>query len=70
MSIERKEAAELRRITSVSVATSAVTNEARERHTGEDFLAFLRLLGRTNPAGEVYVILENVRTRKSPALRR
>jgi len=34
-----------------------VTHETRERHTAADFLAFLRLLARAYPAGEVHVIL-------------
>jgi transposase len=43
-----------------------VTNQARERHTGDDFLAFLRLLARTYPRGEVEVVLDNVSTHKTP----
>src|SRR3990172_1231153 len=45
----------------LEVATGQVTNQARERHTGDDFLAFLRLLARTYPTGEVHVMLDNVR---------
>jgi hypothetical protein len=40
----------------LEVATGTVTNEARERHTGADFLSFLHLLARTYPTGEVHVI--------------
>jgi transposase len=43
-----------------------VTNQARERHTGDDFLAFLRLLARTYRRGEVHVVLDNVSTHKTP----
>jgi len=50
----------------LEVGTGRVTNEARERHTGADFLAFLRLLARTYPKGEVHVILDNVSTHKTP----
>lgn len=50
----------------LEVATGRVTNEARARHTGDDFLAFLRRLAREYPTGEVHVILDNVSTHKTP----
>jgi transposase len=50
----------------LEVATGRVTNQARERHTGEDFLAFLHLLARTYRRSEVHVILDNVSTHKTP----
>jgi len=50
----------------LDVATGHVTNETRARHTGDDFLAFLRRLAREYPAGEVHVILDNVSTHKTP----
>jgi len=50
----------------LEVATGQVTNQARERHTGDDFLAFLRLLARTYRTGEVHVVLDNVSTHKTP----
>ena len=43
-----------------------MTNQARERHTGDDFLAFLRLLARPYRTGEVHVVLDNVSTHKTP----
>jgi transposase len=52
----------------LEVATGRVTNQARERHTGEDFLAFLRLVARTYPRRELHVILDNVSTHKTPAV--
>src|SRR3972149_4959228 len=52
----------------LEVATGQVTNQARERHTGDDFLAFLRLLARTYRTGEVHVVLDNVSTHKTPAV--
>jgi transposase len=52
----------------LEVATGQVTGETRERHTGDDFLAFLRLLARTYPRGRVHVILDNVSTHKTPAV--
>jgi transposase len=50
----------------LEIATGTVTNETRERHTGADFLAFLRLLARTYPTGDVHVVLDNVSTHKTP----
>jgi transposase len=50
----------------LEVATGRVTNETRARHTGADFLAFLRRLAREYPRGEVHVILDNVSTHKTP----
>ena len=50
----------------LEVATGQVTGQTRERHTGDDFLAFLRLLARTYPRGEVHVVLDNVSTHKTP----
>lgn len=52
----------------LDVATGHVTNETRARHTGEDFLAFLRRIARAYPEGEVHVILDNVSTHKPPAV--
>jgi transposase len=54
----------------LDVATGRVTNQARERHTADDFLAFLRLLARTYPAGEVHVVLDNVSTHKTDDVQR
>jgi len=50
----------------LEVGSGKVTNQSRERHTGADFLAFLRLLARTYPKGQVHVILDNVSTHKTP----
>jgi len=50
----------------LEVATGQVTNQARERHTADDFLAFLRLLARTYPKSEIHVVLDNVSTHKTP----
>jgi transposase-like protein/transposase len=50
----------------LEVGSGRVTDQARERHTGADFLAFLRLLARTYPRGEVHVILDNASTHKTP----
>jgi len=53
----------------LEVATGKVTQEARARHTGEDFLGFLRLIARTYPRRELHVVLDNVSTHKTPAVR-
>jgi transposase len=52
----------------LEVGTGQVTNQARARHTGDDFLAFLRLLARTYPTDELHVVLDNVSTHKTPAV--
>ncbi|GAC1663873.1 MAG: IS630-like element ISMsm5 family transposase [Candidatus Limnocylindrales bacterium] len=54
----------------LEVATGRVTKEARERHTADDFLHFLRLVARTYPKGRVHVILDNVSTHKTPDVQR
>ena len=53
----------------LNVATGEVTQEARARHTGADFLAFLRRIERTYADAELHVILDNVSTHKTPAVR-
>jgi transposase len=50
----------------LEVGTGRVTTETRERHTGADFLAFMRLVARAYPRREVHVILDNVSTHKTP----
>jgi transposase len=54
----------------LEVATGQITEQTRDRHTGEDFLAFLRLLRRSYPQGDVHVILDNVSTHKTPEVMR
>jgi transposase len=53
----------------LEVATGTVTTEARARHTGADFLAFLRRVERAYPGGELHVVLDNVSTHKTPDVR-
>jgi transposase len=53
----------------LDVATGRVTQQARARHTGSDFLAFLRRLDRIYPDQDLHVILDNVSTHKTPAVR-
>ena len=49
----------------LEVGTGRVTDQTRERHTGADFLAFLRLLARTYPRGQVHIVLDNVSSHKT-----
>jgi transposase len=53
----------------LDVATGRVTHETRERHTGADFLAFLKRIARAYPKGEVHLILDNVSSHKTPAVK-
>jgi transposase len=53
----------------LEVATGKVTQESRPRHTAADFLAFLRRIDRVYPADELHVILDNVSTHKTEAVR-
>jgi transposase len=50
----------------LEVATGKVTTEARARHTGADFLAFLRHVDRVYPDQELHVVLDNVSSHKTP----
>jgi len=52
----------------LEVGSGRVTQEARARHTGADFLAFLRRVARSYPETELHVILDNVSTHKTPAV--
>jgi len=53
----------------LEVGTGRVTHESRARHTAEDFLAFLRRLVRAYPKDDLHVILDNVSTHKTEAVR-
>lgn len=50
----------------LEIATGTVTTEARSRHTGADFLAFMGRVERAYPEGELHVVLDNVSTHKTP----
>jgi transposase len=52
----------------LEVGTGQVTTDTRERHTGADFLAFMRRVAREYPTGELHVVLDNVSTHKTPAV--
>jgi transposase len=52
----------------LEVATGTVLGECRPRHTGADFLAFLRRLRRAYRGHELHVILDNSSTHSTPAV--
>jgi transposase len=53
----------------LEVGTGQVTGQTRARHRAEDFLAFLRQVERAYPDGDLHVVLDNVSTHKTPAVR-
>lgn len=52
----------------LEVASGKVIGECRERHTGLDFLAFLKQLARRYRGQELHVILDNSSTHSTPAI--
>ncbi len=52
----------------LEVATGAVLGECRPRHTGADFLAFLKRLTRAYRGQDLHVILDNSSTHGTPAV--
>ena len=53
----------------LEVGTGRVTTDTRDRHTGADFLSFMRRVERTYRGQELHVVLDNVSTHKTPAVR-
>jgi len=53
----------------LEVGTGRVTTDTRDRHTGDDFLAFMRRVARAYPSGQLHVVLDNVSTHSTPAVR-
>jgi transposase len=53
----------------LEVGSGRVTTDTRDRHTGADFLAFMRRVARAYPEGELHVVLDNVSTHTTPAVR-
>jgi transposase len=51
------------------VASGTVTGECSERHTGTDFLRFLKVLARLYPSRVLHVILDNSSTHKTPEVK-
>jgi transposase len=50
----------------LEVGSGQVTTDTRERHTGADFLAFMRRVARAYPEGDLHVVLDNVSTHTTP----
>jgi transposase len=48
----------------LDIATGKVTDACYPRHTGEQFLAFLKLVAKTYPRRELHVVLDNYSTHK------
>jgi len=53
----------------LEVGSGHVTTDHRARHTGADFLAFMKGVARAYPEGELHVVLDNVSTHTTPAVR-
>lgn len=53
----------------LEIGSGQVTTETRARHTGADFLAFMRHVERAYPDVDLHVVLDNVSTHKTPAVR-
>jgi transposase len=52
----------------LDVAAGSVIGTCSERHTGTDFLRFVKLLGRRYPTRDLHVILDNSSTHKTPGV--
>jgi transposase len=50
----------------LEVATGQVTHELRDRHTGADFLSFMKKVARQYPGRELHVVLDNSSTHGTP----
>jgi Integrase core domain. len=53
----------------LEIATGTVTTQTSAQHRAVEFLDFLNLLARTYPADDLHVVLDNVSTHKTPAVR-
>jgi transposase len=53
----------------LEVGTGQVTTDHRVRHTGADFLIFLKRVARAYPDQELHMVLDNVSTHKTPDVR-
>lgn len=52
----------------LEVASGSVIGECSDRHTGADFLRFLKVLSRSYPRRELHVVLDNSSTHKTPEI--
>jgi transposase len=50
----------------LEVGSGKVTTDHRVRHTGADFLAFMKQVARAYPRRKLHVVLDNVSTHKTP----
>jgi hypothetical protein len=57
------------RFAALEAGTGAVTTATRDRHTAADFLGFLWRVERAYPGVELHVVLDNVGTHKTAAVR-
>jgi transposase len=54
----------------LEIATGQVISAVKRRHRHQEFLAFLRTIDKTVPAGlDVHVVLDNLATHKTPAVK-
>jgi transposase len=53
----------------LEVSSGQVTTDHRSRHTGADFLAFMKPVTRAYPEGELNVVLDNVSTHRTRAVK-
>ena len=53
----------------LEVGSGHVTTDTRDRHTGADFLAFMKRVARAYPTDELHVVLDNVSTHTTPAVK-
>jgi transposase len=53
----------------LEVGSGQVTTDHRARHTGADFLAFMKRVARAYPDQELHVVLDNVSTHSTPAVK-
>jgi transposase len=53
----------------LEVGTGRVTTDTRERHTGADFLAFLKRAERSYRGQELHIVLDDVSTHRTPDVR-
>jgi transposase len=53
----------------LEVGSGQVTTDHRARHTGADFLAFMKRVARAYPEGALHVVLDNVSTHTTPQVK-
>ena len=53
----------------LEVGSGHVTTDTRDRHTGADLIAFMRRVARAHPKDEPHVVLDDVSTHSTPAVK-